>query len=139
MTQYAVGGDAKHSVHVVLAEDKPINQKLAMILLTKAGHNVKLANEGQEAVDIFATSADNFDLIFMDVQLSELDGRETSIAIREKGFNEIPIVAMTAQAMKGDREFCFVVGMNDYITKSLAGKTVFEISRSGFWTRRTPK
>ncbi|MDY6864048.1 MAG: response regulator [Thermodesulfobacteriota bacterium] len=127
ITRYSVKEEMKHSVRILLAEDNPVNQKLAMIMLTKAGYQVEVANNGQEAVKKYTGSPDNFDLIFMDIQMPEMDGIEATKAIREKGFDAISIVAMTAHAMKGDREKCLNAGMNDYITKPIKRESVFEI------------
>ncbi len=127
VTQYTVREDRKHSVRILLVEDNPVNQKLAEMMLTKAGYRVEVANDGREAVDRYTTSPDDFDLIFMDVQMPEMDGFEATRGIRERGFDKIPIVAMTAHAMKGDSEKCIELGMNDYISKPIKRETVFEI------------
>ena len=127
ITQYSLIEEIKHSVCILLAEDNPVSQKLAKIMLTKAGYQVAVANNGKEAVDRFMESPKNFDLIFMDVQMPEMDGLEATKAIREKGFDTIPIVAMTAHAMKGDREKCLEAGMDDYITKPIKREVVFEV------------
>ncbi len=127
MTQYSLREEKKHSVRILLAEDNPVNQKLAKIMLTKAGYQVEIANNGKEAVEKFTGSPEDFDLIFMDIQMPELDGIEASQSIRKKGFDTIPIVAMTAHAMKGDREKCIESGMNDYITKPIKRELVFEV------------
>ena len=123
----------KHSVRILLAEDNPVNQKLAKIMLTKGGYQVEVANNGKEAVDKYTTSPEDFDLIFMDVQMPEMDGMEATGEIRSWemslviGHSSIPIVAMTAHAMKGDREMCLEAGMDDYITKPIKRELVFEI------------
>jgi len=127
VTQYSVREDMKHSVRILLAEDNPVNQKLAKLMLTKAGYQVELANNGQEAVDKFTSSPEDFDLIFMDIQMPKMDGMEATQAIRNKGFDTIPIVAITANAMKGDRETCLEAGMDDYITKPIKRETIFGI------------
>jgi two-component system, sensor histidine kinase and response regulator len=107
-------------LRILLAEDSLANQKLAIGLLSKWGHQVTLAINGREAVAT-ATSADQFDLVFMDVQMPEMDGFEATRHIREfeaaNGRPRMPIVAMTAHAMKGDRERCFEAGMDGYISK----------------------
>jgi two-component system sensor histidine kinase/response regulator len=126
-TQYSVREDLKHSVRVLLAEDNLVNQKLATLMLGKAGYAVEVARNGIEAVEKYAAAPDDFDLIFMDVQMPEMDGMEATQKIREKGFDKVPIVAMTAHAMKGDRERCLEAGMNDYITKPIKRERVFEI------------
>ena len=126
-TQYSVREDLKHSVRILLAEDNPVNQKLATLMLGKAGYRVEVANNGREAFEKYAATPDAFDLIFMDVQMPEMDGKEATQAIRQQGFEQVPIIAMTAHAMKGDREMCLEAGMNDYITKPIKREAVFAI------------
>jgi len=127
MTQYSLREEKKHSVRILLAEDNLVNQKLAKIMLTKAGYRVKIANNGKEAVEKYSVSPADFDLILMDIQMPELDGMEASRSIREMGFDAVPIIAMTAHAMKGDREKCIGAGMNDYISKPIKREVVFEV------------
>ncbi|MBM9513755.1 response regulator [Desulfogranum marinum] len=127
ITQYSVREELKQSIRILLAEDNPVNQRLATLILTKAGYNVQVAANGKIAIDTFTSAPDEFDLIFMDVQMPETDGLEATKIIRERGFNTIPIVAMTANAMKGDREICLNAGMNDYISKPIKREIVFEI------------
>ncbi|GAB6908643.1 PAS domain S-box protein (fragment) [Desulfosarcina cetonica] len=126
-TQYSVREELKHSVRILMAEDNLVNQKLAVLMLGKAGYQVEVANNGVEAVEKFCASPEVFDLIFMDVQMPEMDGKEATQAIRQKGFDRVPIIAMTAHAMKGDREMCLEAGMNDYITKPIKREAVFAI------------
>jgi PAS domain S-box-containing protein len=126
-TQYSVREDLKHSVRILLAEDNLVNQKLAKLMLGKAGYRVEVASNGVEAVERYTATPDAFDLIFMDVQMPEMDGKEATRAIRQKGFDRVPIVAMTAHAMKGDREMCLEAGMDDYITKPIKREAVFAI------------
>jgi PAS domain S-box-containing protein len=131
ITQYSVREEMKHSVRILLAEDNPVNQKLAKMILTKAGYQVEVANNGKEAVEKFTSSPDAFDLIFMDVQMPEMDGLAATQQIRNPQSaipnRDIPIVAMTAHAMEGDREKCLEAGMDDYITKPIKRELVFEI------------
>ena len=101
---------------ILLVEDNPINQKLAMKMLTKLGHDVSLAENGQKAVNM--TDKEKFDLIFMDMQMPVLNGIEATQHIRAKG-NSIPIIALTANAFDTDRETCMKVGMNDFIPKPI--------------------
>ncbi len=126
-TQYSVREDLKHSVRILLAEDNPINQKLAKLLLGKAGYQVEVADNGREAVEKYTAMPEAFDLIFMDVQMPEMDGMEATQTIRQKGFDSIPIIAMTAHAMKGDRKMCLEAGMNDYLTKPIKREAVYAI------------
>lgn len=105
---------------ILLVEDNKINQRIAMLHLEKMGYDISLAENGQEAVDKYKNGA--FSLIFMDVQMPVMDGYEATRQIRkfEKEQNiekAIHIIAMTANAMKGDRESCLAAGMNDYISK----------------------
>jgi two-component system sensor histidine kinase/response regulator len=127
VTQHSIREEAKHLVRILLAEDNPVNQKLAKMMLTKAGYQVEVANNGQETVDKYTGAPEAFDLIFMDVQMPEMDGIKATKTIREKGFDKIPIVAMTAHAMKGDRERCLEGGMDDYITKPINRETVLKV------------
>jgi len=127
ITQYSVREAIKQSVRILLVEDNPINQKLALIMLTKAGYNVEVANNGREAVDKYTDTPENFNLIFMDIQMPEMDGLEATREIRDIGFDMIPIIAMTAHAMKGYREKCLDAGMDDYITKPIKRDSVFDI------------
>ncbi len=127
VTQYTVREELKQSVRILLAEDNPVNQKLAVLILTKAGYLVEVANNGREAVTRFSEVPDHFDLILMDVQMPEMDGLTATRELRRAGHREIPIIAMTANAMKGDREICLEAGMNDYIAKPIKREIVFEI------------
>jgi len=83
MTQYSVREKMKHSIRILLAEDNPVNQKLGKIMLTKAGYQVEVANNGEEAVEKYTASPDDFDLIFMDVQMPEVDGMNATKEIRK--------------------------------------------------------
>jgi two-component system sensor histidine kinase/response regulator len=103
-----------------------INQKLAIGLLEKWGHKVTVANNGLEAVEQSANG--KFDLILMDVQMPELDGLDATKSIRrreDRTGEHIPIVAMTAHAMKGDRERCLEAGMDDYLMKPIRADELF--------------
>jgi CheY-like chemotaxis protein len=105
---------------VLLAEDSLVNQKLAVGLLQKHGHHVDVVADGRAAVE--AVTAGSYDLVLMDVQMPDMDGLEATRAIRERERAEgghLPIVAMTAHAMKGDRERCLEAGMDDYVSKPI--------------------
>jgi len=113
---------------ILLAEDHPVNQRLAVRLLEKWGHQVVLASNGRQALSLLEEHT--FDLILMDVQMPEMSGLEASRAIRqgEQGSGRrIPIVAMTAHAMKGDRERCLESGMDHYLTKPLNSSALFDL------------
>lgn len=107
-------------LRVLLAEDSPVNQKLAVALLEKYGHHVTVVANGREA--LAAYDAQPFDLILMDVQMPEMDGYDATAAIREQerqSGQHIPIIALTAHAMKGDRERCLAAGMDAYVSKPI--------------------
>ncbi|MCP4137884.1 MAG: response regulator [bacterium] len=126
-TQYSVREEMKHSIQVLLAEDNPVNQKLAVVMLTKAGYAVTVANNGKEAVDLYESTPEKFNIILMDVEMPVMNGLDAASEIRKKGFEKIPIVAVTAHALKGDRERFLQSGMDDYIAKPIARKVIFEI------------
>jgi CheY-like chemotaxis protein len=129
VTQHSMREDAKMSASILLAEDNPVNQKLAVKLLSKAGYSVTTAATGKEAVDTFSKAPDNYDIVLMDIQMPEMNGLDATKALRGSGFTDIPIVAMTANAMKGDREKCLAAGMSDYIPKPIKREVVFEMLR----------
>ena len=127
ITQHSIKEKAKASARILLAEDNLVNQKLAKMVLTKAGYQVEVANDGQEVVEKYTKAPERYDLIFMDVQMPKKDGMTSTKEIRNSGFDKIPIVAMTAHAMKGDREKCLDAGMDDYITKPIKRELVFKM------------
>jgi CheY-like chemotaxis protein len=123
--------EAIKGAHVLLAEDNTINQLLAKDLLTRAGLQVTIAGNGKQAVELAGKIA--FDAILMDIQMPEMDGYEATGIIRDmeilKGIHT-PIIAMTAHAMKGDREKCINAGMDEYITKPISLKSITEAINS---------
>ncbi|MCP4213361.1 MAG: response regulator [bacterium] len=144
VTQHSVAEAAKHSIRILLAEDNPVNQKLARFMLQKAGYSVKITENGKEALEAYRAEPGQYDLILMDIQMPEMNGREATGKIREleaAGFpasppppprsngekQRIPIIAMTAESMKGDREKCLAAGMDDYIPKPIKRAIVFEM------------
>ncbi|MBU1567778.1 MAG: response regulator [Proteobacteria bacterium] len=127
VTQYSLREELKQSVRILLAEDNPVNQKLAMMMLSKAGYKVTVVANGRLAVETFTQKPEEFDTILMDIQMPEMDGYEATRQIRLQGFEDIPIIAMTANAMKGDKELCLEAGMNDYITKPVKREIIFQI------------
>ena len=118
---------AGSAARILLVEDNAVNQLLACRILENGGHTVVVAENGKEALAVLAR--ESFDLVFMDVQMPEMDGFEATAAIRrrENGSNDhIPIVAMTAHAMAGDREHCLASGMDDYLTKPIRARELLE-------------
>jgi signal transduction histidine kinase/CheY-like chemotaxis protein len=112
--------DAISNKKILLVEDNIINQKLAHRLMEKMGYNVEIANDGNEAIQKYKEK--NFDLIFMDIQMPKMDGLEATSIIRKMELEldkHIPIVALTAHAMNGDREQCIGAGMDDYLSKPI--------------------
>ena len=105
----------KYPLRILIAEDNPVNQQLAMIVLTKMGYEPEIAENGKEALQ--RQQAENFDVILMDVQMPEMDGLEATRSIRRELERQPIIIAMTANAMQEDREDCLGAGMNDYISK----------------------
>ncbi|MAT13947.1 MAG: hypothetical protein CMJ46_01600 [Planctomyces sp.] len=113
---------APHSLNILVAEDTPANQKVIKAILNKRGHNSTIANNGREAVDYIINRHGDFDIVLMDVQMPTMDGLQATQVIREHEEElgrSIPIVAMTAFAMKDDKEKCLRSGMDDYISKPI--------------------
>ena len=146
--------EARIRLNILLAEDNIVNQKLAVKILEKRGHRVVIAPNGRKAVDAF--KAEHFDLILMDVQMPEMDGMEATSEIRkiedrrrntedrkqakqtptanqstinnqQSTIQSIPIIALTAHAMKGDREKCIAAGMDDYVSKPIKTDELFAV------------
>jgi signal transduction histidine kinase/DNA-binding response OmpR family regulator/HPt (histidine-containing phosphotransfer) domain-containing protein len=114
-------------LRILLAEDNPVNQRVAVRMLEKGKHEVTLAEDGRQAVEKWAPN--RFELVLMDVQMPEMDGFEATKRIREQeaGTSRTPIVAMTAHAMVGDRERCLAAGMDDYITKPVHRSELYRV------------
>jgi signal transduction histidine kinase/CheY-like chemotaxis protein len=112
----------KFPIRVLVAEDNTINQKVAFGLLTRLGCEVETASDGQEALEMAAEH--EYDLIFMDCRMPRMDGFAATQALREQLEHFIPIVAMTANVLEGDRERCLEAGMDDYVTKPMRPETL---------------
>ena len=127
--------DAHKRLHILLAEDNPINRKVAFEVLKKRGHRVTMVVNGLEALRAF--EREHFDLILMDVQMPEMDGFAATREIRQleaspgssipNRRSPIPIVAMTAHALKGDREKCLEAGMHDYVSKPVKAELLYRV------------
>jgi two-component system, sensor histidine kinase and response regulator len=119
---------APADLRILLAEDNRPTQKLMQRLLERRGYTVVLANNGKEAVEILAQQGETINMVLMDVQMPEMDGFQATTTIREKeqaGGRHMPIIAMTAHAMQGDREKCLALGMDGYISKPINPAEVF--------------
>lgn len=130
VTRHSLREDQRH-LHVLLAEDNPINQEMAIVMLSTWGYTVVVTNNGNEALD--ALEKESFDLVLMDVQMPEMDGFEATTAIRkiEKETGEhIPIIAITAHAMKRDRQLCLHVGMDGYVSKPVNADKLMEVIKT---------
>jgi CheY-like chemotaxis protein len=127
VTRHSLREKGNH-LRILLVEDNAVNQVLAVRLLEKRGHAVAVAGNGKEALAVLEKQS--FDVVFMDVQMPEMDGFEATAAIRKKektSGNHLPVVAMTAHAMVGDKERCLEAGMDDYITKPIRGERLSEV------------
>ncbi|HJQ27057.1 MAG TPA: response regulator [Blastocatellia bacterium] len=121
-------GLARRALRVLLAEDSAVNQKLMTRLLEKRGHTVRLAANGRQAIGALADGG--FDVVLMDVQMPEMNGFEATALIREReraAGGHTPIIALTASALKGDRERCLEAGMDDYLSKPIRKEELFQV------------
>jgi len=126
VTRHTLAEQKKLGLRLLLAEDNPINQKLAVVLLQKAGYSVDAVETGVQALE--KIQVNEYSAVLMDVQMPEMDGLEATHQIRElekTTGRHIPIIAMTAHAMQGDRERCLEAGMDDYVSKPLEPKVLF--------------
>jgi CheY-like chemotaxis protein len=118
--------EGRRSLRLLLAEDNAVNRRLASRLIEKRGHTVVMVNNGREAVQ--ALSRETFDLVIMDVEMPEMDGFEATAAIRAKELGtdtHVPIIAMTAHTMAGDRERCRAAGMDAYVSKPIRAQELY--------------
>jgi PAS domain S-box-containing protein len=120
------------SLRVLLVEDNVVNQELAVDLLTGVGVNIDVSQNGAEAVD--QVQRERYDAVLMDCQMPVMDGFEATRRIRASGLRELPIIAMTANAMAGDRDRCLAAGMNDHVAKPIDVRELFGALRR--WARR---
>jgi signal transduction histidine kinase/DNA-binding response OmpR family regulator len=127
ITRHSLAEKEHLVTRVLLVEDNPVNQKVALIRLRKLGFSTDVACNGREAVQ--AIEKNKYDAVLMDIQMPEMDGYEATRAIRKNltGLPHLPIIAMTANAMKGDREKCLDAGMDDYISKPIEPETLKKV------------
>ena len=126
--QFPVG--SVRPLHFLLAEDNPVNQRLAVRILERCGHTVVTAGDGKQALDLFEQGRpDEYDVVLLDVQMPEMDGFEVVSRIREHeaklGGRRKPVIALTAHAMQGDRERCLAAGMDAYLSKPIMADELF--------------
>jgi two-component system sensor histidine kinase/response regulator len=130
VTRHSLQED-KHHARILLAEDNAVNQTLAVRLLEKRGYWVKVAGNGRAALETFENEP--FDIVLMDIQMPGMDGFEATAAIREKEKltgGHVPIIAMTAHALKGDQERCLAAGMDGYVSKPIRTTELFSTIES---------
>ena len=133
------GNVSFRSLRILVAEDNPVNQRLSVHMLEKMGHFVEVAQTGKEALDALRTQ--KFDLVLMDLQMPEMDGFAATREIRraeQAGRDHIPVVAMTAHAMKGDREECLAAGMDDYLAKPMNSEELRQVIARVITARKEP-
>jgi two-component system sensor histidine kinase/response regulator len=126
--------DVERGLEILLVEDNHLNGRLASLMLERAGHRVIWAQDGWQALRVATDRREQLDLILMDVEMPGMDGLEVTRRIRALGLNGIPIVAMTAHAMKEDRERCLSAGMNDYLSKPIRKDLLLE--KVDRWSRK---
>jgi signal transduction histidine kinase/CheY-like chemotaxis protein len=127
VTRHSVS-EARRNLKILVAEDNKVNQRLVLRLLEKVGHSVELANNGREAVDMVDQGV--FDVVLMDLQMPELGGLEATAVIREhekRAGTHVPIYALTAHAMKDDRERCLAAGMDGYLSKPIQSQELYKL------------
>ena len=142
VTQYSISEDQKQRIRILLVEDNVINQKIALrILEKKLGYHADLADNGRKAVEQLKKF--DYDLVLMDCQMPVMDGYEATGTIRDKDSavlnHRVPIIAMTANAMKGDREKCFEAGMDDYVSKPVDVEKLSEAIDRILTNKRMPQ
>ncbi len=129
VTAYSVSEEKRHNLRILLAEDNPVNQKLALALLDKFGFKADAVTTGKQVVE--ALENIDYRIVLMDIQMPEMDGISATRQIRDLSSNvlnhDVLIIAMTAHAMKGDRELCLAAGMDDYISKPIRAESLLKM------------
>jgi CheY-like chemotaxis protein len=126
----AAAGAPQHRLRILLVDDNVFNQKVGVLKLEKDGHTVQVAGSGREA--LAAVDGGRFDVILMDMQMPDMDGAEVTALIREREREvggRVPVIALTAHAMKGDRERCLAAGMDGYVTKPVQDRELRQALR----------
>lgn len=140
ITRHELSEQKRNDYRILLAEDNPVNQKLAVAMLQKAGYSVDVAANGREALEM--AQKQRYHAILMDVQMPEMDGLQATLALRRwesqnRPGDHVPVIAMTAHAMQGDRERCLEAGMDDYISKPIKREIVLSVLER--WASDAPK
>jgi len=142
ITRYSLSetGETVSSLRILVAEDNPVNQKLAARLLEKRGHSVSVVANGHQALD--ALDHGDYDLVLMDMQMPEMDGFEATGEVRrreKRTGRHMPVIALTAHAMKGDRERCIEAGMDGYLSKPIRAQDLDEVLAKYMSRQRAPE
>jgi CheY-like chemotaxis protein len=133
ITVHSISERRPAPLRILLADDNPVNCRIAVLMLEKAGHRIDVVNGGAEAVE--AVRGNRYDLVLMDVQMPDVDGLEATRRIRALPIAHagVPVIAITANALQGDDQRCFAAGMNDYITKPIdRARLLGKISEWGY-------
>ncbi|THB80798.1 MAG: hybrid sensor histidine kinase/response regulator [Desulfobacteraceae bacterium] len=139
-TSHSVAETMKQSASILLVEDNPVNQKMTKILLTKAGYSITIAQNGREAIEVYTRKPAGFDLIFMDINMPEMNGYQATEKIRQFEQDHavqprIPILALTANVMDDFKTRCIEAGMDDFLTKPIKRERVFSAIQR--WVRKS--
>lgn len=138
VTRHSLSEEKKQSIRILLVEDNPVNQKIAEKMLEKFGYYSNKVSNGSEALK--ALGRIDYDLVLMDVVMPEMDGYDATAQIRNPASkvknHRVPVIAMTAHAMKGDREKCLEAGMDDYISKPVKPQELLEVVEKWVWKVR---
>ncbi|MDD9304839.1 MAG: response regulator [Desulfobacter sp.] len=138
LTSHSISEKTKTDALILLVEDNPVNQKLAMLMMTRAGYQVEVAGNGQEALSAYRAVPSKFDLVLMDINMPVMDGFEACQRIRfyekEKELNPVPVLALTANVLDDFKQRCKAVGMNDFLTKPIKREVVFSAIQK--WVRQ---
>ncbi len=139
LTAHSLSENKKMDAVILLVEDNPVNQKMAMLMLTRAGYQVEIARHGKEALTAYVLAPDQYDLVLMDINMPVMDGFEATEQIRsherDKGIDPIPILALTANVLDDFKRRCKQAGMNDFLTKPIKREVVFAAIQK--WVRLT--
>jgi CheY-like chemotaxis protein len=130
LTSHSLSENKKHGASILLVEDNPVNRKMAGLMLTKAGYRIRMAENGQEAVDKYTQEPSAYDLILMDINMPVMNGFDATRRIREfesqsRSGERIPILALTANVLDDFKDQCKEVGMDAFLTKPIKRELVF--------------